>query len=188
MLELLAPDQVARSVSEIDLDALAVRGTEGLIIDVDNTLIAGTRDVPCNAIGLDEATRSWLSRAKSMFRLCLLSNSVRGRRARQLAEELGIPGVSVWGLGRKPLRGGVWAALRQIGTAPEHTAMIGDQLLTDVLAGNRCGLYTIWVERISPREFIGTRANRIIEGWCARRLRRAGMLPPHGQDDETRQV
>ena len=176
------PDEVVRSVTAIDLDALAARGIEGLIIDVDNTLLAhGVRE-------MDTERREWARQAVGRFRVCLLSNSVRGRRARRLSQLLGCPGVSVWDWRRKPFGGGFRRATAITGTAPEHTAMIGDQLLTDVLAGNRCGLYTIWVERISPREFIGTRANRIIEGWCARRLRRAGMLPPHGQDDETRQV
>ncbi|MCD6360624.1 MAG: YqeG family HAD IIIA-type phosphatase [Armatimonadetes bacterium] len=171
MIELFAPDEVAARVSDIDLDALARRGIEGLVLDVDNTLL------PWGSADLDAGTRRWMQRARERFSICLLSNSVRGRRMRKLARELDVPGLSAWGLRRKPFRGGVMAALRRTGTAPEHTAMIGDQLLTDVLAGNRAGLYTIWVDRISPREFVLTRFNRIFEGWLARRLDRAGLLP-----------
>jgi len=171
MLELLVPDEMVARVSEIDLQALARRGIEGLVLDVDNTL------VPWGSIELSPETERWALAAKQRFPICLMSNSVRGRRVREVAERLGVPGLSAWGLRRKPFRGGVAAAARRLGTAPEHTAMIGDQLLTDVLAGNRMGMYTIWVQRISPHEFIATRLNRLIEGYFARRLERAGLLP-----------
>jgi HAD superfamily phosphatase (TIGR01668 family) len=170
MFEFLAPDEVAARVSEVDLDALAERGIEGLLLDVDNTLVGCDHDI-------DEATSEWVSRAKDRFSLCLLSNSVRGKRMRRLAEQLDIPAIAVWGLGRKPFPGGVTAALALTGTSPERTALIGDQLLTDIAAGNRSGLHTIWVEKVSSREFIGTRFNRIIESYFARRLERAGLMP-----------
>jgi HAD superfamily phosphatase (TIGR01668 family) len=177
MFEFLAPDEMAASVSEVDLDALAERGIEGLLLDVDNTLVGCDRDI-------SEATNEWLARAKESFSLCLLSNSVRGKRMRRLAEQISIPGIAVYGLRRKPFRGGVMAALELTGTSPERTALIGDQLLTDIAAGNRSGLHTIWVEKISPREFIGTRLNRIIESYFARRLERAGLMPPRAPHKE----
>jgi HAD superfamily phosphatase (TIGR01668 family) len=171
MFEFLAPDEVAARVSEVDLDALAERGIEGLLLDVDNTLVGW------GSLDMSEATVQWLARAKARFNLCLLSNSVRGKRMRRLAEQLDIPAIAVWGLGRKPFPGGVTAALALTGTSPERTALIGDQLLTDIAAGNRSGLHTIWVEKISSTEFIGTRFNRIIESYFARRLERAGLMP-----------
>lgn len=171
MFEFLAPDEVAVSISEVDLDALAARGIEGLLLDVDNTLVGW------GSLDMSEATAEWLVRAKERFSLCLLSNSVRGKRMRRLAEQFDIPAIAVWGLRRKPFRGGVTAALRLTGTSPERTALIGDQLLTDIAAGNRSGLHTIWVEKISPHEFIGTRLNRIIENYFARQLERAGSMP-----------
>lgn len=171
MLELLAPDEMVGRVSEIDLEALAGRGIRGLVLDVDNTL------VPWGTTELAPDTVQWVARARERFAICLLSNSVRGRRMRVVAERLQVPGLAAWGLRRKPFRGGVRAALARTGTRPEQTAMVGDQLLTDILAGNRVGLYTIWVRRITGREFIGTRFNRLVEGWCARRLERAGLLP-----------
>ena len=55
--------------------------------------------------------------------------------------------------------------------------MIGDQLLTDMWGGNRCGLYTILVEPLSPREFIGTRViSRPLEKIVLSSLRRQGLL------------
>ena len=166
----MAPDQVAETVPEIDLEALASRGIKALLLDVDNTL------VPWGSCEMAEATESWVMRAKQSFAICLLSNSVRGRRMRALSKGLDVPGFSVWGAGRKPLAGGFLRAAREVNTDPNKTAMIGDQLLADVLGGNRVGMYTVWVKPISDSEFITTRLGRVLERACVRRLRRAGLL------------
>ncbi|MEA3402702.1 MAG: YqeG family HAD IIIA-type phosphatase [Armatimonadota bacterium] len=174
MLTAFAPDEVARCVTEIDLGALADRGIEGLLIDVDNTLLAyGARD-------MEPQRLAWARRAAERFGVCLLSNSVRGLRVRQVSEELGVPGISVWHWQRKPLSGGYRRALAEIGTSPERTAMIGDQLMTDIWGANRCGLYTIWVQPISAGEFVITRhVHRRLEAYIARKLTAAGLMPSY---------
>ncbi|MGI5817987.1 MAG: YqeG family HAD IIIA-type phosphatase [Armatimonadota bacterium] len=159
------PDEVAISVADIDLDALEQRGIRGLLIDVDNTLIAhGTPEVSPERL-------AWVERAVERFSVCLVSNSITGRRMRRLARAMGIPGINVWHWDRKPFCGGIRRAMRIIGTTPETTAMIGDQVMTDVIAGNRTGLYTIWVDRIAHHEFIFTRlVHRTVEKLVARRM------------------
>jgi len=170
-LNVLAPDEVADRVADIDLDALRARGLEGLLLDVDNTL------VPWASCEMDESTEEWVRRAKQHFAICLLSNSVRGKRMRRLTVQLDLPGVSVWGGGRKPFTGGFMQALRRTGTESDKTAMVGDQLLADVLGGNRCGMYTIWVKLINEREFVSTRLARVLERFYVRKLEAAGLLP-----------
>jgi hypothetical protein len=54
-------------------------------------------------------------------------------------------------------------------TTYEHAAVIGDQLLTDILGGKRMGMFTILVDPIDEREFIGTKVMRWIEGVLFRR-------------------
>ena len=165
LLDVFRPDEVVRSVDEIDLDALAARGIEGLLIDVDNTLLAyGLPDLAPQRL-------AWAEEACRRFRVALVSNSMTGRRARRLANAFGIPCVAVWHWDRKPFTGGLRRAMRLIGTTPRNTVMIGDQVMTDVLAGNRAGLYTIWVERIGENEFFFTRmVHRRMEEFVARRL------------------
>jgi predicted HAD superfamily phosphohydrolase YqeG len=65
--------------------------------------------------------------------------------------------LHVPGNASKPRRRGLRIALSLLGTAPAETAMVGDQLFTDVLAGNRLGLTTILVNPLTPAEFLGTR-------------------------------
>lgn len=165
MLDAFRPDQVVRGVTSIDLDALAERGIEALLIDVDNTLIAH------GVAELSPERLEWARRAVQRFEVCLVSNSMTGRRMRRLADVLGIPGIAVWHWNRKPFTGGVRRAMRMIGSTPETTAMIGDQVMTDVLAGNRAGLHTIWVQQIAEAESISTRIlHRPFERCITRRL------------------
>jgi predicted HAD superfamily phosphohydrolase YqeG len=62
-------------------------------------------------------------------------------------------------------------------TAPSETAVIGDQIFTDVFGGNRLGLYTILVRRIARKEFLGTYISRLAEALLLRYLRRCGEKP-----------
>lgn len=178
--DIFRPDEVVVSVADIDLDALERRGIEALLIDVDNTLIAhGTPEVTPDRL-------EWAERAGESFKLCLVSNSITGRRMRRLAEAMGIPGINVWTWDRKPFTAGVRRAMRELGSTPETTAMIGDQVMTDVIAGNRAGLYTIWVDRISEEEFIFTRAiHRRMEEFVARRMGFWPETAEEAQSDET---
>ena len=87
----------------------------------------------------------------------------------QVAESLGIPFIS---RAQKPRRGGFHRAVFFLGVKPEETAVIGDQIFTDVLGGNRAGLYTILVVPIARREFVGTKFSRAMEYFVLRRLQR----------------
>jgi hypothetical protein len=160
----LRPDMLVRGVEDVDLDALAARGVRGILMDVDNTLTAWrSHEVP-------EAKRAWVESARGRFGLCLLSNTIFGKRLRHLGESLGIPYVGRWGLGRKPGTGGVMAALKLIGVVPAEAAIVGDQVFADILAGKRAGLTTILVDPVNPEnEFLGTKLVRAREAPLRRR-------------------
>lgn len=164
MLRLLIPREHKRSIFDVDLGALADRGITGVLLDLDNTL------VEWQSREFDPALKEWIQRARDRgLALCVLSNSLSGR-VMSLAEELGVPAVSG---AVKPLNRAFMRGMERLGTSPEETAVIGDQLFTDVLGGNRLGLYTILVEPMARREFITTRFFRILE-WIAGRRRGRG--------------
>jgi len=178
LIEKLCPNQIAQRLEYIDQQALTEQGIRGLVIDVDNTL---TR---WQAYDIAPQRLHWIQQAKERFAICLLSNSVRRERITELGQRLAIPAVGRFLLGRKPFAGGFQDAMRHTGTSPEHTAMIGDQLLADILGGNRLGMYTILVRPLSTHEFFLTRLNRPFEAWCLARLQQRGLLPQVvGADD-----
>lgn len=156
----LRPGLVVHDVRDIDLDRLAALGIKGVIVDVDNTLVAWGGSAPPREIV------DWFGRLRARgFSACLLSNAGE-RRVQAFAAQLGVPAVAN---AAKPRRRGFLAALGLLGTGPSSTAVIGDQIFTDVWGGNRLGLFTILVTPISRREFVGTRLVRLLERWIARR-------------------
>lgn len=150
----LRPDAEADSIYAIDPSALRARGIRGVILDLDNTIVPwGAWDVP-------QALGPWIAAARAVgLRLCIVSNNA-GARVAHLAAALDLPAVTgAW----KPRRRALRRALGMMGTGPDATALIGDQVFTDVLGGNRLGLHTILVHPQSRREFPLTRITRLAE-------------------------
>lgn len=152
--DLLKPCRVYGSLQEISLVELKKEDIQGIIIDLDNTLTEWQ-----NA-ELSEEVIGWLQKVKFMgFQVCLVSNNSL-QRVREVASRLSIPFVAK---AQKPRRKSFRQALEIMNTQPRQTAVIGDQLFTDVLGGNRLGLFTILVPPLNRREFIGTRLVRLLE-------------------------
>ena len=154
MLRWLRPTAQVATVYDIDLLALRERGIRGVILDLDNTI------VPWGARQPGPELPGWIAAAKDAgLRLCIVSNNM-GSRVTGLATMLGLPVVTG---ALKPRRKALRRALSQMGTTPDATALVGDQLLTDILGGNRLGLHTILVRPQSRREFPLTRLTRVVE-------------------------
>lgn len=161
MPRLLTPDLFVDSVYDIDLAALKERGIRHIITDLDNTLVPWVEKSP------NPRLQEWLASLKAAdFGVCLVSNAVESR-VEAFRQSLGVPGI---GKAAKPRNGAFLQAMELLEARPETTAVIGDQIFTDVLGGNRLGLYTILVVPLSQTEFIGTRIVRIIERFILRRL------------------
>jgi uncharacterized protein len=169
MLHQFCPRLIVPAVTVLTPEFFRANGLEGGLLDLDNTLILwhGTE--------IDAAVRAWLQQLRAVgLRFCLASNTHRPGRLAEVAAALDVPfelGVA------KPGRRGLQRCLSRVGTSPEKTAMIGDQVFTDIWGGNRCGLYTVLVRPMSPREFIGTRVvSRPLERIVIAALRRQGRL------------
>ncbi len=151
---LLRPRAEVETVYDIDLRALAARGIRGLILDLDNTI------VPWGTWQAAPELFSWIAAVKiAGLALCIVSNNA-GARVRHLASALGVPAVTT---AFKPSPGAFVRALGLMGTTRATTALVGDQVLTDILGGNMLGLHTILVRPQSHREFPLTRLVRLAE-------------------------
>lgn len=154
MRELLTPNLHLENIFKIDAENLKSLGIEGIITDMDNTL------VPWNDRTVHPRLAEWFANLKNMgFKLFIVSNNSKDRGGK-LARELDIP--AIW-YAVKPRRRAFRKALEQMDLPPEKVAVVGDQIFTDVLGGNRLGLYTIHVTPISEKEFIWTKLMRMIE-------------------------
>lgn len=157
----LLPNLYVESIYQIDLEKLRKQGIDTIVTDLDNTL------VPWTETTVNQQLLDWLEQVHNKgFKVCLVSNAVESRIA-YFRGAMSIPGFSK---AKKPLSGAFRQALELLGSEPWRTAMIGDQIFTDVLGGNRMGLFTILVVPLSKQEFIGTRIVRIFERWVLRHL------------------
>ena len=162
----LRPDAEADSIYAIDPTALRARGIRGVILDLDNTIVPwGAWDVP-------QALGPWIAAARAVgLRLCIVRNNI-GSRVARLAAALDLPIVPATLMAWKPRRGPLRRAIEIMSTSPETTALVGDQRLTDILGGNRLGLYTILVHPLTDRGFVLTRFTRLAERLIAARMRK----------------
>jgi HAD superfamily phosphatase (TIGR01668 family) len=167
MLEFFVPDEYVASVYDIDFEGLKKRGIEGLIIDIDNTLVRWGEKTA------DSRIIEWFARLEGLgFKACLLSNNTKDRVIK-FNEAIRIPAVYRAG---KPSKKAFRKAMAVMGKTPSATAVIGDQVFTDIFGGNRLGLYSILVIPIDEREFITTRLVRRIERKLLDKLLREGKL------------
>jgi HAD superfamily phosphatase (TIGR01668 family) len=163
----LCPKQYAQSTQQIDLNNLKKKGIKGIIMDLDNTL------VPWNDNAVVPEVIKWIEEVKkSGFQACIVSNN-KARRREEITKVFDVP--TFW-KAVKPRRRTFRKAIKMMGLKPSQVAVIGDQVFTDILGGNRLGLYTILVHPINKREYIGTMCVRKIEKVVLFGLRRKGYL------------
>ena len=129
------------TIAQLSLPHLTAHGLKAAVIDVDRTLLPG-RDVT-----LPVPVRDWLVDAGRRLHLHLFSNNPSRDRIAAVADQLQVS--FTFGAG-KPRRGALRSVVRDLALPPEAIAMIGDRLFTDVLCGNRMGLYTVCLLYTSP--------------------------------------
>lgn len=143
------------TILDVPLERLKEQGITSLIIDVDNTV------TEWNGRDVDARAEEWFALIKDRgFSACLVSNNHSGERVGAIAAKLGIPSIHRAG---KPWSFAFKRALKVLASTSDKTAVIGDQVFTDVWGGNRMGMLTILVDPISPREFFGTKVMRFLE-------------------------
>jgi HAD superfamily phosphatase (TIGR01668 family) len=157
------PTSYAPSVGAIDIELLASNGFSGVIIDLDNTLVAYRQ------LTLGERDARWMVAARDRgLRVVMVTNNGTPW-ATDFAEELGIPCVPN---ARKPLPSGFRRALDILALPRESVIVIGDQLFTDILGAKLFGLAAILVEPLAGRDPLNTRWLRRIERWLLHGLPR----------------
>lgn len=179
VLELFRPGMCVDSITDIDLDDLRSRGFDALIVDLDNTLL------PWRSSEVPESSKDWVKRVRRVgMKLCIVSNTHNPARLNKVAACLGIPSMPK---ALKPRRRGFARGAGMMGCEPAKTVVVGDQILTDILGGNRAGMFTVLVKPMHSHEFIGTKISRLIErGILALLSRRRGasLEQTRGKDSQ----
>ncbi len=154
LMSKLLPDLYVNTIFDIDLIALRNRGIDSIIVDIDNTLVAWETEYASKEI-ID-----WFKKIKELgFKCCIISNNTKDRVVKFNKS------LEVYAIHRavKPRKKPFLKAIKFMNTTPDKTVVIGDQIFTDILGGNRLGAYTILVVPISKKEFFWTRIVRKLE-------------------------
>ena len=160
MFNWLQPNLILDSVQDITPELLQQHGLRSLLLDVDSTLKR------YRATEIPSGTVRWIeSLQETEIGFCILSNG-REHRIRPIAEQIGIPFIAP---AMKPTPFGCQTAIKTMGFDPKSTAMVGDQVFADILAGKLCNIFTILVTPIHPEEeHWYTRIKRPFEKWVIR--------------------
>jgi HAD superfamily phosphatase (TIGR01668 family) len=163
MTKLLYPRIYVDTLLDIPRDKLRDRNISAFIIDLDNTI------TEWNSNELRSEVEEWFVLIKAEgFKACILSNNGE-QRIKKVADRLGIPFIH---RAAKPCRRSFHRAVALMGVSVDEVAVVGDQIFTDILGGNRAGLFTILVKPLARREFLGTKFNRTLELFVLRYLLR----------------
>ena len=153
MLSCFYPDVDVKSTYQIDFEAFYRHGYRAVIFDIDNTL------VPHGAPADEEAIRLFDELHAMGFSTMLLSNN-RELRVKPFAKQVKSPYIFKAG---KPGKDGYRQAMEQMGTSPETTLCVGDQLFTDIWGAKRLRIFTVLTAPINPKEEIQIVLKRILE-------------------------
>ena len=135
----LLPSMIVRSVTQLTPEFLTGKGIRLLMLDFDNTIVPYTTDTPT------EEMAAWLESMKaSSIQLCVVSNSKRDR-VKIFCQKLGIPCITH---AKKPFSKGIRECLEKFGIPAGNCALAGDQIYTDTLGANGCGVQSILVKAI----------------------------------------
>lgn len=143
-----------KTFDQISAKKLRQEGIKLILFDFDNTL-AGHKSSKL----ADGAYEYLSSLAKEGILVYILSNAKKKR----ISPVLAFHGLTGRGMSYKPLPFVLNKTIKKIGTKRSETIMIGDQIFTDVLAGNLAGIRTVYVERLSDEESGTIRFKRIFE-------------------------
>lgn len=148
------PDFMFATYRDLTPAYLKERGIDVLIMDIDNTLAPYEQPEP------DECIMTWLAEMQAAgIRLAFVSNNNR-ERVELFNQKIGIRAHAKSG---KPFGKTLRRVIRSYGSDASHTAMLGDQLLTDVFAGKHIGATALLVPPIKDKTTAFWRIKRALE-------------------------
>jgi HAD superfamily phosphatase (TIGR01668 family) len=135
----LLPGFVTRKLTDVTPEFLQRQGIKLLMLDFDNTIVPYTTNIPTMEM------EHWLSEmSKSDIQLCVVSNSKRDR-VKNFCRNYGIDCITH---ANKPFPKGIEECRVKYGLDSRECALVGDQIFTDTLGANGCGVTSILVKAI----------------------------------------
>lgn len=148
------PDTYIDDIYSIDFDSLKKEGYTNLLFDLDNTIAPFDIEYP------DENVKKFFKELEQKgFLACLISNN-SGDRVEKFNAELNLAYIYKAG---KPKTHKIKKLMEEKNMLPSNTAIVGDQLFTDMWVGSKIGLRKILVKPIADRDEFTVKLKRGLE-------------------------
>lgn len=148
------PTYVFDKIVDITPEFMKRKRIKGVILDLDNTLTTHNNPI------VPQSSMEWINSMKAAgIKLMIVSNN-KAPRVTPFAEQLGIDFVSE---GKKPLTFGYNKAIKKMGLEKANVAAVGDQIFTDIMGSNLCGIRSFFVFPIEPETSLPFRLKRAVE-------------------------
>ena len=168
MYSFLLPNEFVTSIFEVTPEKLTNLGIKGIITDLDNTLVEWDR------ADATEELVAWFDMMRDAGIKIIIASNNNEQRVRAFAEPHGIPFIY---RAKKPLGKAYYDAMVSLRLRRDEVAMMGDQLLTDVLGAKRQKIYTFLVRPVADSDGLVTKFNRFVERRVYNDLKRKGQYP-----------
>lgn len=160
-MEKFIPDIYVKSIYYIDYDKLLERGIKCILFDLDNTLAPLSMKKP------NKKLKDLIAKLKQMgFKVIIFSNNGKGR-LKPFKDELEVDCAFNC---HKPKSNKFDIILKDYKFNVSEIVIVGDNIVTDVLGGNRVGITTILVNQISNKELLFARFARLREKMVIKKL------------------
>ena len=160
------PNKYYKNIISIDYDILKKDGIKCLIFDLDNTL------APANSDIVSKEIINKIKNLKKNFTIYILSNNTHIERLEKVSSTLDVKYVPC---AAKPSTRGFKKIKKLENLDFKDMCMIGDQIVTDIIGGNRAGVHTILVDSLGE-DLKVTFMNRKIENIIIKRLTKKGLF------------
>lgn len=166
-MDKLIPDMYQKSIYHINYEKLKDSGIKCLLFDLDNTC------VPTKEKNPNKKLIEKFEKLKDLgFKIIIFSNAGR-KRLEPFKKALD---VDCSYSSRKPLSGKFNKIIKKFGYDLSETAIIGDQLFTDILGGNKVGIKTILINPMSSYDLPITKISRMLERNIMKKMEKKGIL------------
>jgi len=157
------PNAFYQSIYDIPYQNLKEQGINTLFFDLDNTIISYEEVI------IKEKECTFLKSLQKDFKILIISNSNKKRVTYAVSN---CPFPIIW-RGKKPLKIEFNRAIKRLESTKDQVAVIGDQMMTDILGANRVGLYSILLAPIKRKSDVWmTKINRFIEKGVLRKIQK----------------
>ena len=173
-MKLFTPSYYIHRFDALRVDLLKEKGIKLLFCDIDNTLVAHDEALPSK-----EAYAFIHKIINAGIQVVFVSNN-KEQRVKTFADAFQLP---YHAMSLKPLPFTYQKMMKLYPYQKHEIAVLGDQIMTDMIGANLCGFYTILCEKVVERDLNCTKVNRIFENMVFQYLKASKKLVK-GEYDE----